>query len=277
MDKSIFKRRRRTLLLALLYIRRKKKIKQNILIKQRRKYWVHPILQLKQQGDWYNLIHEMRLQDDETFFNYMRMTSSTFENLLSKGTYDNKNGHHFVMGQRFYNKTMDLPAPSAISVRHNVPYVIVADEAFQLNSFTMRPYPSKNLTKQQRIFNYKLSRARRVVENAFGILASRWRIFHKFHNTGLETSDAIIKAAVCSHNILMNTSHYCGKHYADNVCINGEIIEREWRKNNLNIGNFNDGTNFGSNNYTKHAGEIRNTFTDYFINEDQVPWQEELI
>lgn len=81
----------------------------------------------------------------------------------------------------------------------------------------MRPYPSKNLTKQQRIFNYRLSRARRVVENAFGILASRWRNYQKPLNTSLETADAIIKAPVCLHNLLMNTSLYCGENYADKI------------------------------------------------------------
>lgn len=44
---------------------------------------------------------------------------------------------HSAMGQRFYNNTLDLPDSSAISVRHTVPYVILADEAFQLTQFTM--------------------------------------------------------------------------------------------------------------------------------------------
>lgn len=76
--------RRRILLLVLLYIRRRNK-RNNILNKQKRRYWVHPILQFKQrQGDWHNLVNEMRLQDEETYFNYMRMTPNMFDYILSK-------------------------------------------------------------------------------------------------------------------------------------------------------------------------------------------------
>lgn len=76
-------RRRKVLLLLLLYIRKRKE-KRNVNI-SKRKHWIHPILRLKQQqGDWCNLIHEMRLQGDQTFFSYMRMTSIMFDILLAK-------------------------------------------------------------------------------------------------------------------------------------------------------------------------------------------------
>ncbi len=53
------------------------------------------------------------------------------------------------------------------------PYVIVADDAFPLKK---RTYHSQiGLTRERRIFNYRLSRANRVVENAFGI---RFRVFN---------------------------------------------------------------------------------------------------
>lgn len=83
-----------------------------------------------------------------------------------------------------------------------MPFVLVGDEAFALSKFVLRPYPSRNLSVKQRIFNYRLSRARRMIECTFGILANKWRIFHRPLDTNLEFSDFIIKACCMLHNFV---------------------------------------------------------------------------
>ena len=59
----------------------------------------------------------------------------------------------------------------------NAPYYFVGDDAFSLRSTMMKPYSQRCLQNEERIFKYRLSRARRVRENAFGILVNRFQIW----------------------------------------------------------------------------------------------------
>ena len=66
------------------------------------------------------------------------------------------------------------------STDHPIPHVFVADEAFTLLPILMRPYPKihpNTLPREESIFNYRLSHARIVRENIFGIFTQRWRFF----------------------------------------------------------------------------------------------------
>ena len=81
-------------------------------------------------------------------------------------------------------------------------YHFCGDDAFEMTEKLMKPYPTTKLTKEQRIFNYRLSRARRVVENAFGILATRFRIFRREIEMEPKGASVVVLAAVALHNFL---------------------------------------------------------------------------
>jgi hypothetical protein len=86
------------------------------------------------------------------------------------------------------------------------PYVVVADDAFALKPYMMKPYSQRNLTADKRIFNYRLSRARRVVESAFGIMSQRFGVFSKPIALEPEKVKVIVHTACCLHNFLSTNS-----------------------------------------------------------------------
>lgn len=109
------------------------------------------------------------------------------------------------MGKRFQNNEMFVPRREKLTERGpELPYVMVGDEAFALSSSMMKPYPRRNcLNLKERVFNYRLSRARRIVETSFGILSAVWRIFKSPLRTNLATTIQVIKACVCLHNFIL--------------------------------------------------------------------------
>ena len=58
-----------------------------------------------------------------------------------------------------------------------IPYFFAGDSAFPLRDYMIIPYTGarglRSLGRPKRIFNYRQSRARRVIECTFGILATR--------------------------------------------------------------------------------------------------------
>ncbi|XP_049962386.1 uncharacterized protein LOC126482349 [Schistocerca serialis cubense] len=109
-------------------------------------------------------------------------------------------------GNRLMKQTLNLPPPSVLPGTDVVlPYVFVADEAFPLTPNIMRPYAGRSkdaLSPCEAIFNYRLCRARRLIENTFGVLTTKWRIFRRAITADVETVKLIIMTTVALHNYL---------------------------------------------------------------------------
>ena len=112
------------------------------------------------------------------------------------------------------------------------PYVFLEDDAFPLRPNLLKPYAATNLEIQKFVANYRISRARRIIENCFEILAASFRVYRRPIHAKAESVVSITKACVAMHNYLMANksfeSRYCPQGFVDHE-INGTPKEGEWR------------------------------------------------
>ncbi|XP_057681077.1 uncharacterized protein LOC130909040 [Corythoichthys intestinalis] len=84
----------------------------------------------------------------------------------------------------------------------NVGYYIIGDAAYPLKSWLMKPFADTGaLTKEEQTFNVKTSRARVVVEHAFGRLKGRWRCLQKRNDCSLERIKSMVLTCCVLHNL----------------------------------------------------------------------------
>ena len=172
------------------------------------------------------------------------------------------------------NNTLNLPHAETIQgIPTKIHYHIVADDAFPLSLNILKPYPQRNLDRQKMIYNYRLSRARRVVENAFGILANRFRVFLTTINLGPDKVTDAILAACCLHNFMVEHN----KHVYISAC---DVEETTGRTNTDGDGRQ-DQTLVGmpataNRNASENAKKQRQELNVYFSSLGSVHWQDEM-
>ncbi len=171
-----------------------------------------------------------------------------------------------AMGKALQGGKLSIPPPKPLPGAPelgSVPHVIVGDEAFPLKPYLMRPFPGQELDDNKRIFNYRLSRARRVVENAFGILAAKWRIYQRRIQLCPLTVDKVVKATCILHNFIKHTS----TNASSNTTNHPLEVGRDHH------GPICDLQNTG-NHASQEAYDVRNTFTKYvMLPAGGVTWQ----
>ena len=187
------------------------------------------------------------------------------------------------IGYAIENNLLGIPKDSRLKNSSRIlPYVFVADDAFGLKRHMMKPYSSSNLGTEKLIFNYRLSRARRIIENTFGIAANRFRVFHRPIMANVDKVKDITKAVVILHNFLMNDNNcnpghsYCPENLTDREEHNG-IRPGEWRHDLQHITGLQPINQIGSNNYSQSAKTVRDNFKDFFNQEGAVSWQWERV
>ena len=140
------------------------------------------------------------------------------------------------------------------------------DDAFPQTAYIMKPYPQKNLSLEKGIFNYQLSRMRRIAEKAFGILANCWRVFRKPFLLELEKVKAVTLAVLTLHSWPREEFNIAKVYFSPTLvdCEDpetGEIIEGSWRKE-IPTESWKSLSNTRSHNPANEAKRIREEFTD---------------
>ncbi|XP_041440886.1 protein ALP1-like [Xenopus laevis] len=162
---------------------------------------------------------------------------------------------HSALGRRLSEGSLGIPLPRPLpgTTAPSLPYVFVGDEAFGLTENIMRPYPGSQRAIEKRVFNYRLSRARRMVECAFGILSNKWRVFHTSIQLEPQFVDIIIKACCVLHNFVRLRDGY---HFQDTLT--DDIPDIDWAPVRGPTGGM----------------RVRDQFANYFMSPDgAIPWQ----
>lgn len=158
---------------------------------------------------------------------------------------------------------MNTPEPKVLPGTDIIaPHLFLGDEGFPMLDNLLKPYPRNQSINDRKkaIFNYRLSRARRIVENAFGILAHRFRILLTPIHSSVDVIEDIITVACTLHNLII-----------DEKGISSDA-------NDLPSDDFEPMTEY--NEIEADSGQelkykIRDTFRDYFNSIGSVSWQNE--
>lgn len=159
-------------------------------------------------------------------------------------------------------ETFNIPAPKPITDldKTSLPYIFVGDDAFGLTKNVMCPYVGKQLSHEKKVFNYRLSRARRYIECTFGIMANKWRVFHRPLNVNIDFAESISIVLACC--VLQNYVRRKDGIREEDTFYQApfEVIEsRELSR------------------ATNYARTVRDKFAKHFVQTGKLPWQDRMV
>lgn len=184
-----------------------------------------------------------------------------------------------ISSTKFYDLLVKdkLQFPTIDENDEKLNFVVVGDQAFGLHKHILKPFSQRNLTDERRIYNYRISRCRNVVENAFGLMASRFRILHTKICIAPQKTNYIILAICVLHNYLRKTS----KSYITPSSLDAEdlsnfkIIEGDWRRDTHN--SLVPLQQNPTKNVPLEAVNNREKYLEYFNGVGEVNWQNDMV
>ncbi|KAK4318794.1 hypothetical protein Pmani_010217 [Petrolisthes manimaculis] len=267
----------------------------------RRRLWSRKWLQRREEGGQYKtLVQELALEDQGSYRNWMRVNRSPFHKILdmiqpSISKTDtrmiNSERHTSLSYQfRVSLNLISLINPETCSAIYEALQPIYmrmprSQEEWRKVSedfHSLWNYPlclgalDGKRSNEKHIHNYRLSRARRVSENAFGILSSRFQVFNKPIRTCPERANKVIQACLVLHNMLRTESRQA---YSPPELLDQEDIQRR----RMVVGQWHDHQHNALGDMQviarrpkRDAMQVRDLFCMYFNNEGSVPWQNEM-
>mgnify|MGYP002716935644 CR=1 FL=1 len=128
------------------------------------------------------------------------------------------------------------------------------------------------IKSSKKIFNYRLSRARRVVESSFGIMAAQWRIYRRSIISSISTAVKIVQATTCLHIFVIKEESMLPTFQRQYIHITRNDLENDWINGALRQNNADR-----SNTQIQLASRIRDDFASYFEHGGAVAWQWEKV
>ena len=194
-----------------------------------------------------------------------------------EGADDGDDFNNWSLDEEILAGNVELPAEKTLpGSATEAPHVFVGDSSVSSFAHILEPFPEEGRTAEENIFCYRLSRAKRVAENAFGALTSKFRVLQSLVYLAPDKVEKVILASVVLHNMLMrnHSNIHVPSGFLDEEDVeNGELLPGMWRLDNRM-------TDIPPNNDVCHLEDtlkVRQIFTDFFNKEGSVPWQEKMV
>uniref|UniRef100_A0AAG5DNT5 DDE Tnp4 domain-containing protein n=1 Tax=Anopheles atroparvus TaxID=41427 RepID=A0AAG5DNT5_ANOAO len=132
------------------------------------------------------------------------------------------------------NGTLNIPEATILRPPYevSVPYMLLGDNTFELSNYMLTPFEGATTRNSpESVFNYRHGRARRTVENAFGILTNVFGVLHKAIILEPCVAEKIILATVYLHNYSLKSNSrdiYMPIGSIDRE-VDGHIVSGSWR------------------------------------------------